>query len=77
LRARPTEELSTTSIWVTRWILVTLSIVLAVVLVVRGDVVIGVIVGAIAVSRMVLLVQLRHRRARFRQRRQQGGGPRR
>jgi hypothetical protein len=66
-----------TSIWVTRWILVALTAVLAVVLLVRGDVVIGVIVGALALTRMVLFVQLRHRRDRFRQRRQQGGASRR
>jgi uncharacterized membrane protein len=66
-----------TSIWVTRYLLVTLSVVLAVALIVRGDLVIGVIVGALAVSRMVLFVQLRHRRDRFRQRRPQDGTPRR
>jgi hypothetical protein len=66
-----------TSIWVTRWILVALTAVLAVVLLVRGDVVIGVIVGALAGTRMALFVQLRQRRDRFRQRRQQGGAPRR
>jgi hypothetical protein len=65
-----------TSIWVTRWILVSLSAVLAVVLVARGNVVIGVLLGALALTRIVLFVRLRQRRDRFRQRRQQGGARR-
>jgi hypothetical protein len=63
------------SIWVTRWILVVLSAVLAVVLIARGNVVIGVLVGALALTRIVLFVRLGRRRDRFRQRRQQGGVP--
>ena len=64
-----------TSIWVTRWIVVALSAVLAVVLIVRGNVVIGVLVGALTLTRIVLFVRLGRRRDRFRQRRQQGGAP--
>jgi hypothetical protein len=64
-----------TSIWVTRCILVTLSVVLAVVLIVRGNVVIGVLVGALALTRIVLFVRLGRRRVQFRQRRPHDGTP--
>jgi hypothetical protein len=64
-----------TSVWVTRCILVTLSVVLAVVLIVRGNVVIGVLVGALALTRIVLFVRLGRRRDRFRQRRPHDGTP--
>ena len=57
-----------TSIWVTRWILVALSAALAAFLVARGNVVIGALIGVMAVTRAVLLVGLRRRREEFRRR---------
>ncbi len=53
---------------VLRWILVALSVALAAFLIVRGNVVIGVLVGAMAVTRAVLFVKMRHRREQFRER---------
>ena len=54
--------------WVMRWILVGLTATLAAVLVVRGNIVVGVVLGAIAITRTTLLVRLQHRRAMLRQR---------
>jgi len=54
------------SIRVIRWIIVGLSATLAVVLISRGNVIIGAIIGALAVSRALLLIHLQSRRARFR-----------
>jgi hypothetical protein len=53
---------------VLRWILVALSVALAAFLILRGNVVIGVLVGAMAVTRAVLFVKMRHRREQFRER---------
>ncbi len=53
---------------VLRWILVALSLVLAAFLIARGNVVIGVLVGAMAVTRAVLFVKMQHRREQFRER---------
>jgi hypothetical protein len=50
------------SIWMLRWVMIALSAVLAVALVVHGNVVIGVLIGALAVTRAVMFVQLRRRR---------------
>ncbi len=57
-----------TSVWIIRGILIALSVALATVLIVRGNVIIGVLIGALAVTRLVLLVQMRRRRDRFRRR---------
>jgi hypothetical protein len=51
-----------------RWLLVALGAVLALALIIRGNVVIGAIIGTMAVVRAVLLTQLR-RRARWEQHR--------
>jgi hypothetical protein len=59
------------SMFVIRWIMVALTTVLAVLLITRGNVVIGVVLGALTLARVALLVRLQQRRARFRQRRQQ------
>jgi len=56
------------SIRVIRWIIVALSAALAIALVARGNVIIGVIIGALAVSRAALLIRLQGRRRRFRRR---------
>ena len=45
------------NVWRTRWLLVGLGAVLAVVLVLSGAVVVGAIIGVMAVVRAVLLVQ--------------------
>ena len=49
-------------------VLIGLSIALAVVLIVRGNVVIGVLVGALAGTRALLMVEAGHRRREFRRR---------
>ena len=56
------------SMWLLRGILIALSIALAVVLIVHGNVVIGVLIGALALTRTVLFVRMRHRREEFRRR---------
>ena len=57
-----------TSIRVTRWIMVALSAAIALFLIARGNVVIGVLLGALAVMRASLLIRLGNRREQFRQR---------
>jgi hypothetical protein len=59
---------SMSSMWFVRWILIGLSVALAVVLIVRGNVVIGALIGAMAVARAVLFVHMRHRRDEIRKR---------
>ncbi len=51
-----------------RWILIALSGVLAAFLIARGNVVIGVIVGAMALTRAVMFVKMQRRREQIRQR---------
>ena len=57
-----------TSLSVVRGILVALTAALAVVLIVSGHVVLGVLLGAMAVTRAVLFVKMQHRREMFRAR---------
>ena len=57
-----------TAMWVTRGMLVTLSAALAVALVAHGNVVIGALIGALALTRAVRLILMGRRRARFRRR---------
>jgi hypothetical protein len=57
-----------TSVRVTRWVLVGLSALLAVVLVASGHVIVGVVIGAIAVTRGLLFVRMQQRRALVRER---------
>ena len=57
-----------TSMWVMRWVIVALSATLAVVLIASGNVLIGMLVGALAVTRMVFFVRLQRRRDQFRRR---------
>jgi hypothetical protein len=68
-----------TSMLVTRGIIVVLSLALAIALIARGNVLIGVLIGALAVTRLVMFVRLGRRRERFRRlrerRRQNGGAP--
>jgi hypothetical protein len=66
-----------TSMLVTRGIIVVLSLALAIALIARGNVLIGVLIGALAVTRLVMFVRLGRRRERFRrlhERRTQNGG---
>jgi Flp pilus assembly protein TadB len=63
------KEASVGSIRVIRWIIVGLSAALAVALIARGNVIIGVLIGALAVSRALLLMRIQRRRRRFRRRR--------
>ena len=60
-----------TSMFVIRSIMVALSATLAVLLVMRGNVVIGVVLGALTLTRVMMLVRMGRRGERFRQRRDQ------
>jgi hypothetical protein len=51
-----------------RWLLVALSGALAALLIVRGNVVIGILVGAMAVTRTLMFVRMQHRRAQLHER---------
>ena len=57
-----------TSLRVVRWMLVALTATLAVMLLVNGHVVLGVLLGTMAVTRVVFFVKMRHRREMFRAR---------
>ena len=57
-----------TSMWVLRWVLVALSAALALVLIVHGNVIIGVLIAAMAFTRAVLFVRLHTRREELRRR---------
>jgi hypothetical protein len=63
-----TKEGSMTSMWGIRWVLVALSAALAIALIARGNVLIGLLVGALALTRMVYFVRLHNRRDQFRRR---------
>jgi Flp pilus assembly protein TadB len=56
------------SIRVIRWIIVALSAALAIALIARGNLILGVIIGALAVSRAALLIRMQSRRRQFRRR---------
>ena len=56
---RPDLRQARRSMWRLRWVLVGLSAILAIVLVVSGAVVIGLIIGAMAVVRTVMLARYR------------------
>lgn len=51
-----------------RWIMVGITFVLVALLIERGNVVIGVVLGLLAVARVALLVRMQQRREQFRQR---------
>jgi 16S rRNA C1402 (ribose-2'-O) methylase RsmI len=53
------------SFWRWRWLLAGLGLVLAVVLIAAGNVVVGVLVGAMAIVRIVMFSKLQRRRAQF------------
>ena len=56
------------SVWIIRLGIVALSAVLAVVLIARGNVVVGGIIGALAVMRLLLFATVMRRRREFRRR---------
>ena len=56
------------SLRVLRWILVALTATLAVILIASGHVLVGVVLGAIAVTRAIMFVTLQRRRSEFRAR---------
>ena len=56
------------SIWVLRGVLIALTAALAIALILRGHVVIGALLGALAVTRAMLFLSMRHRRVRLRRR---------
>jgi hypothetical protein len=56
------------STWVIRWVLVALTAAVALALIWRGNVVIGVLLGAIAVTRAVLFTRVHRRRELIRRR---------
>jgi hypothetical protein len=51
-----------------RWVLVALSGALAALLIVRGNIVVGALVGAMAVTRALMFVRMHHRRAQLHER---------
>jgi hypothetical protein len=53
---------STTSFWVLRWVMVGLGLLLAVVLIASGAVLIGVIIGALALTRVAMILSWQQRR---------------
>jgi len=57
---------STTSLWVLRWVIVALGAALSVALIIRGNVVIGGLIGALVVTRAILFVKVRRRREEWR-----------
>ena len=57
-----------TSMWVIRGILIGLSAVLSIVLILHGNVIIGVILAALAVTRAAMFVRIRRRHRRLRRR---------
>jgi hypothetical protein len=61
------------SMFAMRWVLVALSLVLSIVLIARGDVVIGVVLGVMALVRMAMFARMQQRREQFRERRRRGG----
>jgi hypothetical protein len=63
-----TNEGSMTSIWVVRVLLLAVSATLAVVLVLRGNVVIGALIGVLVIGRAFVFVKMRRRREEFRRR---------
>ena len=67
------------STWVFRWILVALTAAIAFALILRGNVVIGGLLGLVAITRAVLFTRVRRRREEFRrrfaERRNSPGGP--
>jgi hypothetical protein len=65
-----------TSLRIVRWMLVALTAALAVALVASGHVVIGVLLGAMAVTRAVLFVKMQRRREMIRARIAQRRGAR-
>ena len=56
------------SMWVIRCLVVALTGALAVALILRGNVLIGGLIGALALARAVLFVKVRRRRDEFRRR---------
>lgn len=57
-----------------RWIVLALTAALAIALVLRGNVVIGVLLGALAVMRAVMFTKMNRRREEFRRRIEQRRG---
>jgi hypothetical protein len=61
------------AVFALRWIISALSLAISIALIARGDVVIGVLLGALAVARMTMFVRIQQRRGRFRDGRRDGG----
>jgi hypothetical protein len=55
-----------------RWVLVALSLALSIALIARGNVLIGGLLGVLALGRMMMFMRMQQRRAQFRERRRQG-----
>jgi hypothetical protein len=74
-----TKEHSMSSTWVLRGILVALTAAIAIALIVNGNVVIGGLLAAVALTRAVLFARVHRQREEFRrrldQRRTRPGGP--
>jgi hypothetical protein len=65
-----------TSMWIIRLVILALGAALSFALIARGNIVIGVLVGAMVVARGVLLVTMMRRRREIRQRFRQRAGNR-
>jgi hypothetical protein len=67
-------ERTVRNIWTMRWVLMGLSAVFAIALIASGAVFLGLLLGAVAVVRLVMMMTLMRRRRDFRQRRDWPGG---
>jgi len=64
-----------TSVWWLRWVMVVIGVAIGLVLLADHNVVLGVLVLAMALVRVVLLVTRLNRRTAFQSRRRGGSGP--
>ena len=59
---------STTSLWVWRCVILALAAALSVALIMRGNLLIGGLIGALVIARAILIVKVRQRRQELRRR---------
>jgi len=59
---------STTSLWVWRYVILALAAALSVALIMRGNLLIGGLIGALVIARAILIVKVRQRRQELRRR---------
>ena len=56
-------------VWILRGVLIALSLTLSIVLIVHGNVAVGGLIAALAITRIMLFVTMHRRREQFRERR--------